>query len=220
VVFRGEASNVGYHDQRYFAGFESIGKLKTASSEPDPLLISDDSRTIWNQVGNHLSIDDAIQQSIQATGTNVPARDAAINAAMTTASQVDLYSRRDNAAFDLVYTLNRDVDVKFNVRSSRRGGNNVYAFGFGTSPGLNPAVEIGIPTDDRTTDFRGALEFANEKALLSVGYNGSWFNNAMPYVRFDNLAPRRRRQQRPVGRRRGDVAGQHGVQRHRERVAR
>jgi hypothetical protein len=98
----------------------------------------------------------------------------------------DLRSRRDNATFNLVYSLNRDLDVKFNVRNSARSGNNVHSFGFGTSPGLNPSVEIGVPMDDRTTDVKGALEFANAKSFLSVGYNGSWFDNQIPIVRFDN----------------------------------
>jgi MtrB/PioB family decaheme-associated outer membrane protein len=187
-LFRGEANNVGYRDQRFFGGYESIGKLKAAFEwNQVPTFISKDARSIWtDQGGGVLSINDAIQQSIQDAGSNVAARDTAITAAMAGATQVDLRSRRDNAAFDMVYTLNRDVDVKFKVRNSARSGNNIYAFGFGTSPGLNPAVEIGVPMDDRTTDVRGALEFANAKAFLSVGYNGSWFDNQIPYVRFDN----------------------------------
>ncbi len=187
-LFRGEANNVGYRDQRYFGGFEAIGKAKVAFEwNQVPLFISKDSRSIWtDQGGGVLSINDAIQQSIQNAGTNVAARDAAINAAMAQAVQTDLRSRRDNAALDVVYTLNRDVDFKFTLRNSARSGNNIYAFGFGTSPGLNPAVEIGVPMDDRTTDVRGALEFANAKGLLSVGYNGSWFDNQIPYVKFDN----------------------------------
>jgi MtrB/PioB family decaheme-associated outer membrane protein len=186
--FRGEANNVGYRDQRYFGGFESIGKLK-ASFEWNqvPLFISNTSRSLWKDMGGGvLAIDDTIQQSIQNTGSNAALRTAAIDAAMLQATQTDLRSRRDNATFDMVYSLNRDLDVKFNVRNSARSGNNVYAFGFGTSPGLNPAVEIGVPMDDRTTDVRGALEFANAKTFLSVGYNGSWFDNQIPYVRFDN----------------------------------
>ena len=30
------------------------------------------------------------------------------------------------------------------------------------------------------------LEFSNAKALLAVGYTGSWYNNSIPTVRFDN----------------------------------
>jgi MtrB/PioB family decaheme-associated outer membrane protein len=76
--------------------------------------------------------------------------------------------------------------LKFSVQNARREGNQVFSFGFGTSPGLNPSVEMGVPLDDRTTDVRGALEWATTKAMVSVGYNGSWYENAIRSVRFDN----------------------------------
>jgi MtrB/PioB family decaheme-associated outer membrane protein len=95
-------------------------------------------------------------------------------------------SRRDVGTLNLVYTLNRDVDLKFDVRNTNRNGHNLMSFGFGTSPGLNPAVEFGAPVDNRTTDLNGMLEFANARGLFSVGYTGSWFNNHVPNVRFDN----------------------------------
>ena len=47
-------------------------------------------------------------------------------------------------------------------------------------------MELGIPTDDRTTDVKGSVEYANNRGLLSVGYRGSWYNNAIPTVEFDN----------------------------------
>ena len=87
---------------------------------------------------------------------------------------------------NVVYTLNRDVDLKFDVTNTNRNGHNLMSFGFGTSPGLNPAVELGVPVDNRTTDMKGMLEFANAHGLFSVGYTGSWFNNHVPNVRFDN----------------------------------
>src|SRR5262249_13351943 len=60
------------------------------------------------------------------------------------------------------------------------------SFGFGNSPGLSPVVEMGVPVDNRTTDVKGTLEFANVRGLLSVGYTGSWFDNQVPNIRFDN----------------------------------
>lgn len=185
--FRAEANNVGYRDQRYFADFRSIGKLK-ASFEWNqiPLFSAMEQKSLYKDLGNGvLGIDDAIQQSIQSAVGN-PARDAAINAAFANAGTVDLRSRRDVGAFNLEYSFNRDVDFKFNLKNTTRSGNQVMAFGFGTSPGLNPAVELGVPLDDRTTDVNGAIEFANTKGLLSFGYNGSWYNQNVPFVRFDN----------------------------------
>jgi MtrB/PioB family decaheme-associated outer membrane protein len=187
-LFKADAFNVGYRDQQFSAAFQKIGKLK-ASFEWNqvPLFSADGQKSLYRDSGNGVvAIDDAIQQSIQAAGTNAAARDAALNAAFANAGTVDLRSRRDVGAFNMVYSINRDVDFKFNVKNTARTGSQVMAFGFGTSPGLNPAVEFGVPLDDRTTDLNGVLEFANTKGLFSVGYTGSWYNQNVPLVRFDN----------------------------------
>lgn len=187
--FRAEANNVGYRDQRYFGAFESIGRLKVNFEwNQIPLFISKDTRSLYSHAGNGvLAIDNGIQQAIQnATLQGTAARDLAITSALAQAKQFDMRSRRDVGAFDLVYTLNRDVDFKFKLKNTTREGFNLMSFGFGTSPGLNPSVELGIPIEDRTTDIKGAFEFANAKGLLSLGYNGSWYDNRIPLVRFDN----------------------------------
>jgi MtrB/PioB family decaheme-associated outer membrane protein len=188
--FKADGGNIGYRDQRFGAQFNSFGKLKLNFDWTQiPLFASGDSRSLYTDRGNGvLEIDNAIQQAIQ-DATAIPgtaARDAAINNAMGSARQFDLRSKRSIGTFDAVYSFNRDVDFKFNLKNTTRTGNNLQAFGFGTSPGLNPAVEIGVPTDDRTTDVKTMLEFANTHGLFSVGYNGSWFNNHIPTVRFDN----------------------------------
>jgi MtrB/PioB family decaheme-associated outer membrane protein len=188
-AFRAEANNVGYRDQRYFADFQNIGKLKARFEwNQVPLFAAKQTKSLYKDAGNGvLAVDDSIQQAIQsATVLGTAARDAALNNAFASAPTRDLRSRRDIADFALVYSLNRDVDVKFNVKNFTRTGNNVQSFGFGTSPGLIPSVELGVPLDDRTTDLKGSIEYADQKAFLSLGYNGSWYNNHIPLLRFDN----------------------------------
>lgn len=187
-LFRAEANNVGYRDQRYFGEFRSIGKLNVSFEwNQVPLFYSEDTRSLYRHTGNGvLVIDDPIQQAIQNAGTVAAVRDPVIAAQLANAQRFDMKSRRDLANFNLVYTLNRDVDVKFSVKNSNRNGAQPYAFAFGTSPGANPVVEFAAPLDDRTTDVKGAVEFANAKGLFSVGYNGSWFDNQLPTLRFDN----------------------------------
>lgn len=187
--FKGEANNVGYKDQRFAASYESIGKLKAGFEwNQIPLFIGSSTRTLYTDRGNGvLEIDDSIQRAIQnATLVGTAARDAAINSALAGARQYDLRSRRDNATFNVVYTLNRDVDVKFSLKNSHRSGQNLESFLFGTSPGGSPSLELPIPVDDRSTDVRGSVEFANAKGLLSLGYTGTWYDNAVPSVQFDN----------------------------------
>jgi MtrB/PioB family decaheme-associated outer membrane protein len=188
-VFKAAAHNVGYRDQRYTGDFQSIGKVKLAFDwNQVPLWISDTTRSIYKDDGNGvLSIDNSVQQAIQnAAAINPAARDAAITSALTGATGYDLRSRRNTGTLGLVYTVNRDVDLKLDVKTSQRRGYALQTFGFGTSPGLNPAVEINVPMNDRTTDIKGAVEYASQKGLIGVGYKASYFDNARPTVTFDN----------------------------------
>lgn len=180
-AFRGEASNVGYRDQQYQATFENIGRVKAMFEYSQvPLFISRDTQSLYTDLGNGvLGVDDSIQKAVQA-GTITAATTGSL------ALPFEMRSRRDIGRFNMTYTLNREVDFKLDVKNSTRNGHNLMSFGFGTSPGLSPAVELGIPTDDRTTDLRGKLEYANAKAFASIGYRGSWYDNSIPLVRFDN----------------------------------
>ena len=187
--FRASAGNVGYRDQRYSAQFESAGKLKISGDwNQVPLFITDTYRTLFKDNGNGvLTIDDSIQQTLQNAGAaNSAPTYNAMSGFLNATSRADLRGRRDVGTVNLVYNVNRDVDVKFDLRNTNRSGYNLMSFGFGTSPGLNPALEFGVPTDDRTTDVRGSVEYANGKGLVAVGYNASWFENHRPTVQFDN----------------------------------
>jgi MtrB/PioB family decaheme-associated outer membrane protein len=187
-VFGASANNVGYRDQRFTASYQDIGRLKiNADWNQVPLFISDNTSWIYSDNGSGvLTIDDSIQRALQTTGTAGTAGLAAVQKAYSGAVNYDMRSRRDIGSLNLVYALNQAVDVKVDVRNMNRSGYNLMSFGFGTSPGLNPAIEFGVPTDDRTTDIKGALEFANDRGLFNVGYNASWFSNHRPTVTFDN----------------------------------
>jgi MtrB/PioB family decaheme-associated outer membrane protein len=187
-LFHADANNVGYDDQRFGGEFQSIGKLK-ASFQWDqiPLFISDSTASLYTNLGNgKLVVDDAVQAALQATGTNTALRDQVLNTAIAGAKPFDMKSRRDTGTFGMVYSFDRNTDLKVNVRTYDRSGYNLMSFGFGTSPGLLPALEMGVPTDDRSTTFKSQLEFANTRGLLSVGYDGSWYNNHLPTVQFEN----------------------------------
>ena len=188
-LFKATANNVGYRDQRYTASFEDFGRVRVNFDwNQIPLWISDATATMYKDNGNGvLTIDDGIQQALQtATALGNPARDAALNTALKTAVPYDLRSRRNTGLLNFRYTANRVTDVKLDLKSSQRSGYNLMSFGFGTSPGLLPAVEFNVPMDDRTTDLKGSVEFANQRGLLAVGWNGSWFENNRPTVQFDN----------------------------------
>ena len=188
-LFNATANNIGYRDQQFGASYRAIGKLKVDFDWTQvPLYISGDTRSLYKDAGNgRMVIDDSIQSAFQNAGSPTAAATVAlITNTLAGAPSFDMRNRRDIGTFDMVYTLNRDVDLKFNLKNAHRNGYNLMSFGFGTSPGLNPVVEFGVPTDDRTTDIKGSVEFANTRGLLSLGYTGSWYDNSIPMVEFDN----------------------------------
>ncbi len=176
-LWHAEANNVGYRDQRYFAEYQAIGKIKAnAEWNEIPLYISKDTETLYTvSKSGQFTIDDNIQKSIEA-GTNTIAN--AINQVVP----FEARTQRNTALLNLTYTATRDVDLKFSVRNSRRDGYNLQSLNFGFSN----TIESEVPLNDRTTDVKAALEFANAKGLLSVGYNGSWYDNSIQAYRFDN----------------------------------
>jgi len=188
-VFGAYATNVGYRDQRYIVNYQDVGKLKINGEwNQVPLWISGSTSWLYSNNGSGvLSIDDSIQRTLQNAGspTGAPAYKA-LNGFLAGATPYDLRSRRDIGSLNMVYSFNQDVDFKFDLKNAARTGYNLMSFGFGTSPGLLPALEFGVPTDDRTTDVKGFLEFANDRGLLNVGYRTSWFVNNRPTVTFDN----------------------------------
>lgn len=176
-LWHAEANNVGYRDQRYFAEYQSIGKIKAnAEWNEIPLYISKDTETLYTVSKSGLfTIDDNIQKGIEAGTTTIA---NAINQVVP----FEARTQRDTALFNLTYTATRDVDLKFSVRNSRRDGYNLQSLNFGFSN----TIESEVPLNDRTTDVKAAMEFANAKGLLSVGYNGSWYDNSIQAYRFDN----------------------------------
>ena len=181
TAFRLEANNVGYRDQRYFADLQSIGKLKANFVFNSNPLYQGNVRGYWSGIGSSsLTIDDAAQQAMQNSATN------AESALATYGHDYKVDSKRNTANFNLTYTATRDLDVKVQVRNTSRSGTNLQDFGFGSSPGNMMVLDMGVPVDDRTTDLKTNVEWANKQGLLSVGWYGSWYNQSNPAFRFDN----------------------------------
>jgi MtrB/PioB family decaheme-associated outer membrane protein len=176
-LWHAEANNVGYRDQRYFGEYQSIGKIKVdAEWNQVPLYISRDTQTLYTVSKTGLfTIDDSLQKGIESGATT-------IGNVIKQALPFEARTQRSTALLNLTYTATRDVDLKFNVRSSHRDGYNLQSLNFGFSN----TIESEVPLDDRTTDVKAALEFANAKGLLSIGYLGSWYDNQIQTYRFDN----------------------------------
>src|SRR5262245_26137161 len=176
-LWHAEANNVGYRDQRYFAEYQSIGKIKAdAEWNEIPLYISGETQTLYTvSKSGSFSIDDSIQKDTASGATTLA---NVINRAVP----FEARTQRDTGLFHLTYAASRDVDVKFSVKSSHRDGYNLQSLNFGFSN----TIESQVPLDDRTTDVKAGIEFANAKGLLSIGYDGSWYDNQVSAYRFDN----------------------------------
>jgi len=181
TAFRAEANNVGYRDQRYFADLQSIGKFKASFEFNSNPLYQAQARGYFKGAGSGtLTIDDAAQSAIQTSAQNA-------ESALTAYGQnYDIAGRRDLANVNMTYTASRDLDLKVQVRNTSRTGSNLQDFGFGSSPGNMMVLDMPVPVDDRTTDLRTKLEWANRQGLLAVGYDASFYDQHNPAFTFDN----------------------------------
>ena len=51
---------------------------------------------------------------------------------------------------------------------------------------FNNANELPMPIDNRTNDMSAGLEYANTTGMIRVGWDGSWFNNNIKSIVWDN----------------------------------
>lgn len=181
TAFRAEANNVGYRDQRYYADLQRIGKVNATFEFNSNPLYQARARSYFAGAGsNTLTINDAAQTAIQTSPLN------AESALATYGNNYNIESRRDVANVNMTYTAARDVDVKVQVRNTKRTGSNLQDFGFGSSPGNVMVLDMPVPVNDRTTDLRTRLEWANPRGLLAVGYDASRYDQHNPAFTFDN----------------------------------
>jgi hypothetical protein len=169
--------HVGYRDQRYQFDAERPGRVSARFIwDQIPLFISQDTRTLYRgDDGGTLRIDDAIQSSIQAGTSNL--REAA-----GLAFNIDTRTRRDNAVGEFKIRATESTDVYMNFLTSRREGSIPY----GATFGFNNAIEVPLPIDSRTTNVGTGVEWANQSAMLRMHWDGSWYNNNVQTLVWDN----------------------------------
>jgi len=167
-LFASGADHVGYRDQRYFADLVRPGKVQMNFEwNQIPLNASTVTATLYtNPSAGVFRIADSIQQGLEA-GT-LRLADVAPGA-----TQFDLRSRRETATFNLIVTPAKNLDLKVNLRNTRKIGEQQWGIGFGFSN----QFEVPAPLDHRTTDLGTAAEWSNTQAMVRVGYDGSWFDN-------------------------------------------
>jgi MtrB/PioB family decaheme-associated outer membrane protein len=165
-------THVGYRDQRYDASVNRFGKVKAWFQwDQVPLFYSVDTRTPYVSTSpGVLRISDAAQQA------------GNLAAVAPLATPFDARQRRDIARFGLSATPTRNLDLTASVSTNHRNGQMPWnaTFGFGN------VVEVAVPLDQRTTDMNAAAEWGADRGSVRVQYDGSWFNNDVQTLVWDN----------------------------------
>ena len=166
-LFHAAADNVGYRDQRYFADYERTGRFRVVGRWDEiPQFYSVDTATAYTHTGDNLVLDDATQRQIQNGQGN-------LSSWIPLSPQFDLHERRDVGSVSFVATPKPQLDLKATYTMNRHVGELPWgaSFGFGND------VEVALPYDSRTNDFTIGAQWNNMRNMLSVAYNGSWFDN-------------------------------------------
>jgi MtrB/PioB family decaheme-associated outer membrane protein len=206
-LFDANASHVGYRDQRYNTEFLARRINFGVEWVSVPLNFSYLTRTPYVTNGSTLTLDAAARRAVEGptnaasdgSGVGVPCAPGAPPAACGNPAQAsqakanrsiyndlatpfDLRHRRDIAAFSLRYRPARAVDVDARFTSTKREGQQPW----GASFAFNNAVELPKPLDERTNDLSLGTTWANSRATFRLGWDGSWFNNHLQSMVWDN----------------------------------
>jgi hypothetical protein len=199
--FRAAARHIGYRDQQYVAEFRDYDRVRVNFLwDQTPLFFSTEDRdqfgllsaSAYRQVGEgEYRLDDAVQTQLQAIcpiPTSCPPalgaqRQAQLAQLITQQSLgLDIRHRRDKAVLDARVRTGLGMDLLLHFQNILKEGTQPWFASFGFSA----ANEIPGPVDHRTTDLGAALEWANARGSLKVGWDGSWFHNNVSTLIVDN----------------------------------
>lgn len=179
--------NAGYRDQRYLLTAARPGRVKfRVLFDQTPTFISADTQTpyeprpgdngVFSGTGATLSLPDTVQATVQADPAAV--RPQIESLAVGFPSRI----RRESVGFDLTFDVNESWQTKVKYLNTRKEGNIPW----GASFGFNLPIEIPLPIETTTNDFGSSLEWNNDRGMLRVGYDGSWFDQGIPVYTWDN----------------------------------
>ena len=155
------------------------------------------SATPFRRVGDgEYRINDAVQTTLQAICPTPPcSADSATNSKLQAQRQaalggltnqeaqtLDIRHRRDVALLDASVAVFEHTNLLFHFQNTKKGGTQPWFASFG----FNAANELAGPVEHRTTDVGAALEWSNAKGVVKVGWDGSWFQNDVSTLVWDN----------------------------------
>jgi len=172
-----EMRHVGYRDQHYLASVERFGRVR-ASFEWDqvPVLYGTGTRSPYrSEAPGVLRLDDSIRNAVQ-NGTGRLADYAGSMRGFATRA------RRDTASARVTYTLRPRLDLRLAFTSTGKTGEQPWGAAFG----LSNATAVALPLASRTNDLNTTVEWSNRGGMVRLAYDGSWFENDVDSLTWDN----------------------------------
>ncbi len=176
-AFNAAFDHVGYRDQRYFASFDRYGRVQASITwDQVPIWYSGVSASPFREeLPGVFRLDDTVQQAVQnRTGTLANYADQV--------QAFDTRARRDVADARFVYSATRTLDLRASFRTTARHGEQPW----GASFGFSNANEVPLSLQQRTNDVNTTAEWSNARGMFRVAYDGSWFNNDIEALIWDN----------------------------------
>lgn len=198
--FGAEAFNAGYRDQRYGADFTN-GKLSFRGEFTSvPLNYLYDAPLIWTNEGQgRFTIDPALRRAVQdgravgvpcAPGSGPASCNASTSAAAIGNRSIyntalhfdDISVKREIVDLGVGYFATPAFDVNVGFQSTGRTGSMPW----NASYSFNNSNQLAAPIDQRNNEVRVGTEWVNKKGMVRVDYWGSFFNNAIQTLTWDN----------------------------------
>lgn len=197
-AFDARASHIGYRDQRYEVAYDR-DKLKFKFLfDSTPTNYTYMGITPWTRDGNVLSLPDDLQRGVEArTLAGIPCAYATSCSNLATAAAalargsvyspaaqrgVEIQTKRETLGFGLTYHATDAIDLDMKFTSTAKSGTMPWAGAFA----FNNINEFPLPVDHRTNDFSAGVEWASAKAMLRLGWDGSYFSNDIQTIVWDN----------------------------------
>lgn len=190
--------DVMLENQSYFLGVLRPGKFnwKTTYAQT-PHWFSNGATSLFAGTPGNLTISTQIRQGLETAGdSGIAALKLAVDEALRASGQnIDLRSRRDVAASEMIFKVAEGFDLTVTGRNEKRKGNRALSVGTyirrqaiagepGTGPGffdaerIEPRInEMPEPYDQRSTDVGFVATLSRKRGMLSAGWDGSWFKN-------------------------------------------
>ncbi|HEX5075227.1 MAG TPA: MtrB/PioB family outer membrane beta-barrel protein, partial [Gemmatimonadaceae bacterium] len=176
-LFTARFDHVGYLDQRYQAWFNVFGKVKGSFDwDQVPTLYSGVSQSPYRQeLPGVFRLDDVTQLAVQNKTATLLAYDSQLHS-------FDTRVVRDIANARFTYNASEHLDLHVKYRSQGRTGHQPWAASFGFSN----ADEVPLTIGQRTTQLTTDVEWSNARGVARASYDGSWFNNGVEALIWDN----------------------------------